>query len=251
MIKVAGAGRRRPGMTESEFLWYHEYVHGKISKGSPATLRRYVQSHPFDSAFGAASDHVYQVPFFHIDDVTEIYFDDFDGMGKCFSDPYVTGTVGPDGQYFGDPSVNMSLVAEEREYAVPNPGDGAVKVVHFLRKQDSLSLTDFFQQWQEAHEQIMHTVGVARPLRRYVQSLQVPEGNRILAYFGDNIVIYEGYASLWYDESEALTSFRVYQSALEATLADKPFFLPSQSFFLMTREVTILDNCVENAKGES
>ena len=64
-------------------------------------------------------------------------------------------------------------------------------------------------------------------------------------------MIYEGYASLWYDESEALTSFRVYQSALEATLADKPFFLPSQSFFLMTREVTILDNCVENAKGES
>ena len=79
-------------------------------------------------------------------------------------------------------------------------------------------------------------------IRRCVCSQQIPEGNRFLGYFGGkDMPIYEGVVSLWYDEAEALTAFRSYQSALEARNRKQPFFAPSQSLFLLAREVPIIE----------
>jgi hypothetical protein len=81
----------------------------------------------------------------------------------------------------------------------------------------------------------------AAAIRRCVFSQQIPAGNPILAYFGGkDMPIYEGVVSLWYDETGLLGAFRTYQAALEARNRERPFFNPSQSFFVMAREVVII-----------
>ena len=241
MIKMAATMRRKPGMALQEFYPYIEHIHGyKITKSNPLTIRRYIQNHVFDSAYGSSADRTYELPIPR-DSVTELWFDSFESMVETFTHPYVKETVGPDGANFADKNTELSLVAREVEYSVPNAGKGGTKVLHFLRKTDSLPLTDFFKQWQSAHERVMAISEAAKPIRRYVQSLQVPEGNSLLAYFSSDMPVYEGYASFWYDDAGALESFRAYQRAFETTLKDTPFYLPSQSFFLMAREVTIVE----------
>ena len=58
MIKMMAAICRKPGMTHAEYLAYVQHVHGAISTEQPLTLRRYVQNHVFDAAFGLSLIHI-------------------------------------------------------------------------------------------------------------------------------------------------------------------------------------------------
>lgn len=243
MIKMIAAVCRRPGMTHAEYLAYVHRTHGAISRENPVTLRRYVQNHTFDAAFGSAAEAEHGMPVSR-DSVTELYWDSLASMGETFAHEHVRSKVGPDARNFADQSVSLSLVAVEAEQPVVNPRAGAGgKVMHFLRAAPGLALDEFGARWAAAHALALAEPLVAATLRRCVHSRQLPEANAMLAYFNAREVpIYEGVASLWYDDPASIGAFRSYERALLA-INERPetaFFQPAQSFFLYCTEVEIL-----------
>jgi hypothetical protein len=242
MIKMMAAIRRRPGMTMQEYFPYVQNVHGGLTKAMPLTVRRYVQDHVFDGGFGATGDAGYHTVF-HRDSVTELWFDSLESMGQTFGHPYVREKIGPDGVNFSDLGTALALLVREVEVQVPQPGGHApVKILYFLRKRAELPLNEYFDRWAMADEAILRErPRTAAAIRRCVRCLQIPEGNPLLVYFGGkDMPVYEGVASLWFEEAGALAAFRAYQEDLEERNRQTPFFTSSESFFLMAREVPII-----------
>jgi hypothetical protein len=167
MIKLVAAIRRRPGMTHEEYAEYIRDKHGAIASANKLTVRKYVQNHVFDSAYGATGDTGYQVTLPR-DSVTELYFDDLESMGRAFADPYTLDVVGPDGANFSDLPAALSLLVEESwSVGAPLPGSRAVKVLHFLKAAEGATRGAFHQRWRQAHEKVLaDTSGPAQFLLR-------------------------------------------------------------------------------------
>lgn len=248
MIKMMAAICRKPGMTHGEYLAYVQHVHGAISNDNPQKLlRRYVQNHVFDSAFGTAAESTHAQVVAR-DSVTELYWDTPADMAATFQHEYTRTKIGPDGANFSDLAVALSLVATEVEQPVLQPGRGAgAKVLHFVRAAEGTGLPEFFERWALAHALALERAPVAaNAVRRCVHSRQVPEFNKMLSYFGGSDVIYEGVASLWFDNASTVGAFRSYEQALIEINADPrtAFYRPAQSFFLYATEVPIQDRGV-------
>jgi hypothetical protein len=243
MIKMLAAICRRPGMTHGEYLAYVQHVHGAIACENPVAMKRYVQNHVFDSAFGSSAESAHSMVAAR-DSVTELYWDSAEDMRATFSHEHVRTKVGPDGANFSDTSVALSMVAIEAEQAVTHPGSfGGAKVLHYLRSDAGLPLQEFFARWSQAHAYALEAAPVAgAALRRCVHNRQLPEFNPMLAYFGGrDIPIYEGVGSLYFDSAHTIGAFRAYESALLAYNADPAtrFYAPEQSFFLYATEMPI------------
>ncbi|AOJ94819.1 hypothetical protein WK22_17660 [Burkholderia multivorans] len=245
MIKMMAAVCRRPGMTHAEYVAYIQHVHGAISKENPVGLRRYIQNHVFDAAFGSYAEPAHSMPVAR-DSVTELYWDNADDMTATFAHEHVRTKVGPDAANFADASVSLSLVAVEVEQAVAHPGRATgAKVLHYLRAMEGLALREFFERWACAHERVLAAEPVAAAaLRRCVHNRQVPEFNSMLAYFSaKDVPVYEGVASLWFDDVASINVFRAYERGLLAINADAAtaFYRPAQSFFVYATEVPIYE----------
>lgn len=245
MIKMMAAVCRRPGMTHAEYCAYVQHVHGAISNENPVALRRYVQNHVFDAAFGSASETAHAMPVAR-DSVTELYWDNPDDMAATFAHEHVRTKVGPDAANFADASLSLSLVAGEAEQPVMQPGRASgAKVLHYLRAAEGLALPEFFERWARAHECALATEPVAAAaLRRCVHNRQIPQFKGMLAYFSaKDVPIYEGVASLWFDDVSSIGAFRAYERALLAINADAAtsFYRPAQSFFVYVTEVPIYE----------
>lgn len=242
MIKMMAAVRRKAGMTHAEFVQYVEHVHGELTRAQPGTLQRYVQNHVFDGAFGAKTDAGYE-PVFGRDMIAELGFNSPDEMKANFMDPYTQTVIQPDGKNFNDLDTAIPMLVAEVPMDVPNPGEGAVKVIHYLKKAEGVSPDAYGKAWTEAHQAVLNgNPAVASALRKYVQSRPLPPppappgGGPPSHFGGKDMIRYEGVASLWFDDEAALPFFREYEQALyEAT----PVFDPSKSFFVYAREVVI------------
>lgn len=245
MIKMMAAICRRPGMTHAEYLAYVQHVHGAISNENPVALRRYVQNHVFDAAFGSRAETTHAMTVAR-DSVTELWWDSPQDMQATFGHEHVRTKVGPDGANFGDVSRSLSVVAVEAELPVPHPGPAVgAKVLHYLRMAQGLALPEFFERWARAHERALAAAPVAAAaLRRCVHNRQLSEFNPMLAYFGaKDVPVYEGVASLWFDDIASVGAFRAYERALMDVNArpDAAFYDPAQSFFVYATEVPIFE----------
>ncbi|MDF1552256.1 MAG: EthD domain-containing protein [Deferrisomatales bacterium] len=245
MIKMMAAACRRPGMTHAEYLAYVQHVHGGLSTENPVTLRRYVQNHVFDAAFGTHAEPTHSLMVAR-DSVTELCWDNPQDMAATFAHEHVRTKVGPDGANFSDTNTALSLVVMEAEQAVASPGAGrGAKVLHFLRAELGLPLPTFFERWAMAHRRALDgTPEAAAALRRCVHNRQLPEFNEMLAYFGGkDAPIYEGVASLWFDNVFSVGAFRAYENAMLEINADPTtaFYRPVHSFFLYAVEVPIYE----------
>jgi uncharacterized protein (TIGR02118 family) len=243
MIKMIAATGRRPGMTHGEYIAYIRDVHAALARENPVTLRRYRQNHIFDGAYGTAAEPTHRQST-NRDSVSELYWDSFEAMGQTFAHPHTQQKVGPDGINFADSRVSLSVIATEEEVAVPNPGVGTVKVMHFLRMREDLPLSEFLERWRIAHERaVSGSKVIASAIRRCVHSRQLPEGNPLLEYFGaENNVPYEGIVSLWFENDSSIAVFREYERAmLQINECDESaFYVPAESFFVHVREVDVL-----------
>jgi len=243
MIKMLAAICRRPGMTHSEYVAYVQHVHGAISTENPVNLRRYVQNHVFDAAFGSEAEAAHSMTVAR-DSVTELWWDSPADMAANFAHEHVRTKVGPDGANFADVSRTLSLVAVEAEQPVARPGRACgAKVLHYLRSADGLALPEFFERWAVAHERALaEAPAAAAAIRRCVHNRQLSEFNPMLAYFGaTDVPVYEGVASLWFDDTASVGAFRSYERALLAVNAEPgaAFYQPAQSFFVYATEVPI------------
>ena len=109
MIKLILMSRRNPAITHDEYVAHHLGPHAELFTSQPevkANVRRYTQSHP-------TADHLDGRTMAAFDGVTEMWFDDLDGVKAVFeSDNYKTNIV-PDEQRFMDRSASMMLITKE------------------------------------------------------------------------------------------------------------------------------------------
>ncbi|QKS80471.1 EthD domain-containing protein [Pseudomonas bijieensis] len=241
MIKILAAVRRKPGMTHAEFLNYIEHKHGEIARAKPLGVKRYVQNHVIDSAFGVDADNAYTQTF-HRDSITELFFDNMSDLIQTFSDPYTQQTTGPDAKNFADLSKQAAQLMDEVE--VSNAGAAPLKwkAIVFLKKNPTVQLESFFTAWDSAHDTVVNKhPDFQKVLRRYVHSRYLPEGDRVTSYFGPDVAVYEGTSSLWFENEADLSIFRQYQKSLFQQLSDEGIVLSSESFFVYVKEVVILD----------
>lgn len=241
MIKILAAVRRKPGMTHAEFLKYIEHQHGKIAQAKPLGVKRYVQNHVIDSAFGVDSDISYTQTF-HRDSITELFFDNMSDLIQTFSDPYTQQTTGPDAKNFADLSNQAAQLMDEVEISNAGTASLKCKAIIFLKKNPTVQLDTFFTAWDSAHETIASkNPNFQNALRRHVRSRYLPEGDRVTSYFGPNVAVYEGTSSMWFENEADLSIFRQYQKSLFQQLSDEGVALSSESFFVYVKEVVILD----------
>jgi hypothetical protein len=240
MIKTLAAIRRKPGMTQQEYFSYIRDVHGGLARANPLAIRRYVQNHVGDSAYGAEGDAAYQ-SLFHRDSVTELYFDSVGDMLRTFTDPYVREVVGPDGVNFSDMSTALAMLARDVELGVAAPGGAAVKMMYFLRKPAALTPELFAGQLRSAVEAALDGAPQAAAVRRAVLTLAIPDETGLMAYFGaKDMPAYDAVVNLWFDEGDALPAFRAWQKCFLAGPGQASLHMPSQAFVLLVREVEII-----------
>ncbi len=241
MIKMLAAVRRKPGMTHVEFLDYIEHQHGKIAQAKPLGVKRYVQNHVIDAAFGVDSDNAYTQTF-HRDSITELFFENMSDLIATFSDPYTQQTTGPDAKNFADLSKQVAQLMDEVELSETGTLPTNWKAMLFLKKNPAVQLEAFFSAWDRAHAAAASEYpAFQKALRRHVRARYIPEGDRVTSYFGPDIGVYEGVSSLWFENEADLQGFRQYQKSLFQQLSDEGIALSSESFFVYVKEVVILD----------
>lgn len=244
MIKMIAAICRRPGMTQAECLAYAQHRHGALALENPVRLRRYVQNHVSDGAYGtlAQAQHLAGQVLAR-DSVTELFWDQPSDMLANFQHPHVQTRVGPDGANFCDTSLSLSLVAQAQEQPVPQPGSGSAKVMHMLFAPAGLQAADFHHLWAAAHAWALDAAPeAARLLRRTEHNRQMAEFNPMLSYFGGLAEHPDGVACHWFDTPQDRLAFRDYERALLAfnDLPGQAFMQPARGFFLHVQEVPIL-----------
>lgn len=98
MIKFTILLKRKPGLTHDEFVEHHQSVHAALFMSVAAvkeTVRRYVQQHALDIDLPG-------MPKTRFDGITELWFDDVESLGRCFSDPEYLARIRPDEESFLD-----------------------------------------------------------------------------------------------------------------------------------------------------
>ena len=98
MIKFTILLTRKPSLTHSQFVEHHKGVHAALFMSVDVvrkTVRRYVQQH-------AMPVELPGMPPVKYDGITELWFDDAEALGRCFSDPEYLARIRPDEETFLD-----------------------------------------------------------------------------------------------------------------------------------------------------
>ena len=98
MIKFTILLTRKPSLTHSQFVEHHKDIHAALFMSVDVvrkTVRRYVQQH-------AMPVELPGMPPVKYDGITELWFDDAEALGRCFSDPEYLARIRPDEETFLD-----------------------------------------------------------------------------------------------------------------------------------------------------
>ena len=98
MIKFTILLKRKASLTQEEFVDHHRNVHANLFMSVPVvkeTVRRYVQQHAIEATLPG-------MPPTRYDGITELWFDDRDAIGRCFTDPIYLEKIRPDEESFLD-----------------------------------------------------------------------------------------------------------------------------------------------------
>lgn len=98
MIKVTFLLVRNPALTHDQFVAHHRNSHADLFMSVPivkATVRGYIQQHALQLSLPGLPEMKYG-------GVTELWFDDVESFGRCFSDPEYVTRVRPDEEKFLD-----------------------------------------------------------------------------------------------------------------------------------------------------
>lgn len=119
-VKFVILMKRRPGMTQAEFIEYHRTSHAKTFMADPTMrrlCRKYVLSHPVQAGGGGIGES----PF---DGVAEVWFDTVEDLREAFSSHTYMANVRTDELKFIDLENSVNLVTEER-YLWPEQSSAA------------------------------------------------------------------------------------------------------------------------------
>ena len=98
LIKFTILLARKPSLTHGQFVAHHKEVHAALFMSVDVvkdTVRRYVQQH-------ALPVDLPGMPPVKYDGITELWFDDVESLGRCFSDAEYLARIRPDEESFLD-----------------------------------------------------------------------------------------------------------------------------------------------------
>jgi hypothetical protein len=251
------ASRRRPGLTRAEYFRYIEHYHGTVARLERFKIRRYIQNHVVDGAFGVLSDTSHKNKAVDREGVVELYFDEFRDMIATLEPQGVTQSrANQDGKFFADEPTNVIVMAEEVELPVANPrpkfnpglgepNQGALKVMQFIMRKPEVFPQDYHRLWRQAHDEAMAKSPYAQEMfRRIVLSKRSRiNDNDAAARAHFRMVdppVYDMVVSITLDSMEQVGAFRQYSDAMLESPLD--FADWSESFFLYVRPVRIIDD---------
>ncbi|PSN67615.1 hypothetical protein BS50DRAFT_664912 [Corynespora cassiicola Philippines] len=252
-LKQIACLRRRADMTRKEFFDHHFCVHGSISdipENIDEKPHKYVQTHFFDAAFGGRTDGIAGTgnhSWVGRDDMTELYFRDWDHMKSCFSSNYVRTTIAPDGENFNDLETAIPLLVVEKPLSLnhsmlsseASEGSRTVAVL-FLAANSNKS--------EEELERIISPAlvkSLSEHARGEVYGLQVNVGIPadqfdIRAYFGGkNMPEYPVAYKIYMKGSESVAAVRKAQKAFMSRMAD--VVDSNQTFITFGQEGLVMD----------
>ena len=109
MIKFTILLVRNRALTHAAFVEHHKSVHAALFMSVPVvkeTVRRYVKQH-------AMPVELPGMPPVKYDGITELWFDDIDALGRCFSDAEYMAKIRPDDASFLDLAACDFIVSTE------------------------------------------------------------------------------------------------------------------------------------------
>ncbi len=121
MIKFSILLKRHSGWTQEQFVDHHRNVHAALFMSVPVvreTVRAYVQQHAVEVTMPGLPGPKY-------DGITELWFNEVEALGRCFSDAEYLRLVRPDEEVFLDVHACDFLVTTATAVAgksVPVPG---------------------------------------------------------------------------------------------------------------------------------
>ncbi|WP_027349376.1 EthD domain-containing protein [Halotalea alkalilenta] len=259
-IKMIAASHRRPGLTRSEYFRYLEHYHGTVARIEPFQIKKYLQYHVLDGAFGMISDKTHKNRVADRDGVVELQFDTIADMLNALSTGEGGSRASRDGQYFADERNNITTMAEEFPVAVPNPmpafnpglgepGEGGLRVLQYLMRRPEVFWSDFHALWHEAHARALEKSPHAKEMfRRITLNLRSrANDNDAAAREHFKMVdppVYDAIVITTLDTIEHASAFRQY---FDAFMDDANDFIDfSESFYLYARQARIIDNIPEH-----
>ena len=109
MIKFTILLRRNPELTHQQFVDYHRDQHAPLFMSMPVVqdnVKRYVQQHTVDASLPG-------LPPTTIDGITELWFENLDGVANVFTAPSYLETIRPDEAKFLDLAGCEFILSEE------------------------------------------------------------------------------------------------------------------------------------------
>jgi hypothetical protein len=256
-IKLLAASRRRPGLTRSEYFRYIEHYHGTVARLEPFKIHKYIQFHVIDGAFGVLADRDHKCKTQDRECVVELNFKKFPDLVATLE----TGGPTPsrasmDGQYFADEPTNILVMAEEVELPVVNPmprfnpglgepGQGAIRVMQYIKRRPEVYPQDFHRLWLKAHDEAYANSPFAQDnFRRIIanQRCRIADNDSAARKHFRMVdhPIYELVVEFTLDSMEQVGAFRQYLENIQKSKLE--FANWSESFYLYTRPVRIIDN---------
>jgi hypothetical protein len=170
-------------------------------------------------------------------------------------EPATPSAASQDGKFFADERTNIIVMAEEEEVPVANPvpsfnpglgivsGVGALKVLHYIMRDDEVYPEDYYQYWREAHAEALEKAPYAKEmLRRCVMNkrcrINDNDGAARKHFKMVNPPVYDLVVTHWFDTMEHAGAFRQYAEALQGS--SRRFANWSKSFYLYTKQVPII-----------
>jgi len=230
-LKLNIIGRRRPGTTLAEHRRHIRQVHGEavleyIELDPSNAPQRYVQNLVTDQSY--RSTPVGTDPLaLNRDFVTQLWFDDFEALGRSRSTPFYREHLMDDEDNFVDQTNVAFLPCVEHVVKAGQsvPGDGW-KLLVGTKLIDGVSAEDFQAAWSSAEDQVPSTV------LRYVRNtiLPVPDQPRLL----------DGIDEFWVsDQAEAHDLLAAWTATLSERLLVSGLSDPDGTISLIVQEDVI------------
>ncbi|KAI8932078.1 hypothetical protein NX059_010965 [Plenodomus lindquistii] len=256
VLKQIACLRRKSNLTRKEFFDYHFQVHGSLSdspKEADEKPSKYIQTHFFDAAFGEKQGGIAGTgnhAWVGRDDMTELYFRDWEHLKGCFSSQFVRETIGPDGPNFNDLETAIPLMAVEKTLdwkpntntatnSRPTHGYRTVAVLFLAVKSTEESEEQLEQKFSPALSQALERYAVNEILG-IVANIGIPASKfDIRAYFGGkNMPDYPVVYQISLKDHNSVTAVRKAQKAFMQSFGEID---ASNTFIAFGKEGLVLD----------
>jgi len=245
MIKFIIAARRKREDTQERYFYEWGIIHVALMVTNPSTMRvfkRYVQHY---SRPGITNDMlIHPLSEMEWDNMADHWLESYEDLVASVRTEDYFRRMQP--HSFGDKAFVLQLTAGECLYEQPEIAPGGVKLLHFLKKKDGLSLDQFKKYWRENHaETILRVAREQGLIRKYVQNPQLDLDEKFFKgtlFEHGGVNPYAGVEEFWFDNIDDLARLRRDDQIRDLiTDSERHFIDPGQTFSMVTSERVVFD----------